>query len=59
MNAKKLLKSWHLWVMVTLVVGAVLFFQGSLNASIMLPLAIIALCPVMMMLMMKDKNHKH
>jgi len=58
MNTKKLLKSWHLWVVV-LIVGVFLFFQGSLNASILLPLAIIAICPIMMMFLMKDKNHKH
>lgn len=56
MSIKKLLTSWHLWAVV-LVVGGFLLFQGSIDASIILPLAIVLLCPVMMMFMMKD--HKH
>lgn len=58
MDVKRILTSWHLWVVV-LAVGALLFFQKSLDAAILLPLAIILLCPVMMMFMMGGKGHKH
>ncbi len=56
MNTKKLLTSWHIWVVV-LAVGAFLLLQKSLDASILLPFGIVLLCPIMMMFMMKD--HKH
>lgn len=58
MNTKRLLTSWRIWA-VLLVVGAFLLFQRSLDASILFPLALILLCPIMMMFMMNDKNHKH
>jgi hypothetical protein len=58
MNTKRLLTSWHLWAVV-LIGGAFLFFQRSLDASILFPLAIVLLCPIMMMFMMGGKDHKH
>ena len=56
MHIKKLLKSLYLWAVV-LVIGAVLVlvFQKSLDASVLLLLAIVILCPIIMILM---KNHK-
>ncbi len=58
MNIKKLLTTWNLWI-VLLAAGAFLFFQRSIDASVLLPLAIVLLCPVMMMFMMGGKGHKH
>jgi len=57
MNTKRFLTSWHLWAVI-LVTGAILFFQRSLDASTIPLLAIILLCPIMMLFMMGDKNHK-
>ena len=57
MDIKKLLTSWHLWVMVTLVVGALLF-QNVIGESTVFLLALVLLCPIMMMFMMNDKHHK-
>lgn len=56
MNMKRLLTSWHIWA-VLLVAGTFLFFQRSFDASILFPLALVLVCPIMMMFMMKD--HKH
>lgn len=56
MNTKKLLTSWHLWVVALVVVGFLLL-QKSFDASTLFILAIVLLCPIMMMFMMKD--HKH
>lgn len=58
MNTKGILTSWH-FLAVLFIIGAFLFFQRSFDASIILPLAILILCPIMMMFMMGDKNHKH
>lgn len=58
MNTKKLLKSWHLWVMVVLVVGALLF-QNVIGGSTVFLLAIVLICPIMMLFMMGGKGHKH
>lgn len=56
MNIKQFLMSWHLWVMVALVVGALLF-QNVIGGSTVFLLALVLICPIMMMFMMKD--HKH
>lgn len=58
MNIKKLLTSWHLWI-VFLAMGAFLIFQRSTDVSVLLPVIIILLCPIMMMFMMDEKGHKH
>ncbi len=58
MNTKKLLTSWHLWVMVVLVVGALLF-QNVIGGSTVFLLALVLVCPIMMMFMMGGKGHKH
>lgn len=55
MNVKQLITSWHLWAMVALV-GVVLLL-GRENIPYLLPLAIILLCPIMMMFMMKGHDH--
>ncbi|RJR26264.1 DUF2933 domain-containing protein [candidate division WWE3 bacterium] len=53
---KKLLTSWHLWV-VAIVLGVLIIFRQTINASLVLPLVLVLICPFMMMFMMKD--HKH
>ena len=58
MNTKKLLTSLHLWVMVVLVVGALLF-QNVIGGSTVFLLALVLVCPIMMMFMMGGKGHKH
>ena len=58
MKTKKLLTSWHMWVMVALVVGALLF-RNVIGGSTAFLLALVLICPIMMMFMMGDKNHKH
>lgn len=58
MNIKQLLMSWHLWIVV-LVVSGFLLFQKSFDASILPFLALVLICPIVMMFMMGGKNHKH
>lgn len=58
MNTKNFLTSWHVWVMIALVVGALLF-QNVIGGSTVFLLALILVCPIMMMFMMGGKNHKH
>lgn len=58
MNTKKILTSWHLWVMIALVVGALLF-QNVIGESTVFLLALVLVCPIMMMFMMGGKGHKH
>lgn len=57
LNIKKILISWHVWVIVA-VLGVFILFQREINAGIILPLALVIICPIMMMFMMKD-GHKH
>lgn len=58
MNVKRLTTSWYFWIVVLAVI-ALLLFQRPVDASILIPLAIVLLCPLMMMFMMGGKNHKH
>lgn len=57
MDIKKLLSSWHIWVIVVAIAGVFLFF-GKDNLPGILPFALILLCPIMMLFMMSGK-HKH
>lgn len=57
MDLKKLVTSWHLWVMVAVIAG--IFLLGKENIPTILPFALILLCPIMMLFMMNDKHHKH
>lgn len=58
MNTKGILTSWYFWAVI-FIVGAFLLFQRTFDASTLLPLAILLLCPIMMMFMMGGKGHKH
>lgn len=58
MNTKKILTSWHFWVMIALFVGALLF-QNVIGGSTVFLLALVLACPIMMMFMMGGKGHKH
>ncbi len=53
---KQYLTSWHLWVMVAIIGGALLF-QNVIGGSTILFLALLLVCPIMMMFMMG--GHKH
>lgn len=56
MDIKKILESWHIWLVVVLV-GGFLLFQRSFDISTLFILGLVLLCPIMMIFMMKD--HKH
>lgn len=58
MTGKRLLTSWHLWVMFILVIGAILL-QNIIGGSTAFLLAFVLVCPIMMMFMMGGKDHKH
>jgi len=56
MDIKRFFTSWHIWIIVVLV-GGFLLFQKSFDISTLFILGLVLLCPIMMMFMMKD--HKH
>ena len=56
MDVRKILRSWHIWLIAVLV-GGFLLFQSSFDISTLFILGLVLLCPMMMIFMMKD--HKH
>lgn len=58
MSTKKLVGSWHLWIMVAIVVLAIVFGNNA-GIPILFPLALVLICPIMMLFMMGSKGHKH
>lgn len=58
LSIKRLAQSWHLWIMVAIVVAAIIF-GNTAEIPILVPLALVLICPIMMLFMMGDKNHKH
>ena len=58
MNIKKLITSWHFWVMVILILVLIGFSVENGSILTFFPIILIVCC-MAMMFMMKDKNHKH
>lgn len=54
---KRLFTSWHMVIMIGAVV-AILVFQNRWDFGSILPLAILLLCPLMMIFMMNEHHHK-
>ena len=57
MDIKKLITSWHVWVMIVVIGG--IFLLGREDVPAILPFVLILLCPLMMLFMMNDKHHRH
>ena len=53
-SVKRLVTSWHLWVALFVIIGAILL-QGQLGSSSLI-LGIVLLCPILMMFMMGDSH---
>lgn len=58
LSLKKFVSSWHLWVIIIIIVTAIIFGNNN-KIPILFPLALVLICPIMMVFMMGDKNHKH
>ena len=54
---KKLLTSWQLWLAVA-VISAVLLIQSTNNIPVLWPIALLLICPLMMLFMMGGHKHK-
>lgn len=54
---KKYLTIWQVWAGIAVVLAVMLVFRTNSFTSI-LPFALLLICPVMMLFMMKDHKHK-
>lgn len=54
---KKFLTMWQVWAGVAVVLAVMLVVKANSFAGI-LPFALLLICPIMMLFMMKDHKHK-
>ncbi len=57
MDTKKILTSWKFWAGITAVLVLLLIFKSNSIAGL-LPFAVLLICPVMMIFMMRGHKHK-
>lgn len=54
---KKYLTMWQVWAVIAVILAFMVVFQTNSTVGI-LPFALILICPIMMLFMMKDHKHK-
>ncbi len=57
LSIKKLARSWHLWIMIAIIFAAIIIGRNN-GIPILLPLALVLVCPIMMLFMM-GAHKKH